>query len=50
MGQRGFAQSGRAVEQYMVQRFAPPPGGDDGYAQVFLNFVLSDEVIKATRP
>jgi hypothetical protein len=47
MGQGGLAQAGWPVEENVVQRLIPAPGGAYGYSQVFFSFVLADELIKA---
>ena len=50
MSQRGFAEAGGAIEQYMVQRFASAAGSDDGYVEISLDFVLPGKVIKVAGP
>jgi len=50
MSQRGLAQAGRTVKQYMVQRITPAFSRGDGYVQVILNLVLPDEFIKVAWP
>ena len=46
MSQGGLAQTGRAIEKDMVQRLAPALGGSDGYVQIVLYLILSDELGK----
>jgi hypothetical protein len=50
MSQRRLAQPGRAIEQYMVQRFSPALGGGNGDTQVLLNPGLADEIVERLRP
>ena len=40
--QRGLAQTRRAVEQHMVQRLRPPPGGLDKDGEILLGLGLAD--------
>jgi hypothetical protein len=47
MSQGSLAQTGRAVEQYMVQRFVPALSRRDSYVKIVLNFGLPDEVLQA---
>jgi hypothetical protein len=49
MGQGGFSQAGRPIEEDVVQCFIPALGSGYGYSQVFLGFLLADELIQATR-
>lgn len=46
VSQGSLAQPGGTVEKDMVQRFSSAFGCGDGYVQVFLDFVLPDEIIK----
>jgi hypothetical protein len=50
VGQRGLAQAGRAIEQDVVQGFAPSLGGGNGNVQVVLDGILPDEVAKRPGP
>ena len=50
MSQGSFTKSGRAVEKDMVKSFTSAFGSGDGYAQIFLNSVLSDEISQAPGP
>ena len=47
MCQGGLTETGRSVEYYVVQCFAPAFGSGDSYIQILLNPILPDEVIKA---
>ena len=42
-GEGGFAQAGRAEEEYVVEGFAAGFGGFEGDAELFLGFGLADE-------
>jgi hypothetical protein len=44
MGQAGLAQSGRAVEQDMIQGFFTAFGSRDSYFKVILGLVLSGKI------
>ena len=46
MSQGGLTQAGWSVEQDMVQCLAPAFGGSDGYVQIVLYLILSDELGK----
>ena len=48
IGQGCLAQTGRTVEQKMVQCIPPAFGGSNGYLQILLNPVLSGEVTEMT--
>ena len=37
----GFSQSGRAIKQYMIQRFSPPPGCLNIDGEILLHLLLS---------
>ena len=50
VGECGLAEAGRAVEEDVVERFFAFGGGLDGDAEVVLELLLADELIKATRP
>lgn len=49
MRQSGFAQAGRAVKKYMVERLLPSAGGLHAYIEVPLDMRLPDEVIQTPR-
>ena len=49
MGQRGFSQAGRAVEQHMVQSLPSEFGGLYINAQIGYNLLLTGKVIKPLR-
>ena len=47
--ERRLAESGRAVEQHVVERLAPRPGGGNEYLEVLANLLLADEVVERLR-
>ena len=47
--ERGFAQSGRAVEQHVIHRLAALAGGFDGDLQIFFEPLLAGEIGEAPR-
>jgi hypothetical protein len=46
MGQGRLTQTGRPVEQNVVERFAPALGGSDGNVQILFDLCLSVEILK----
>jgi len=50
MGEGCLAQAGGAVQQNVVQGFTPALGGVDGYIQVVLSLLLTNEVGQAPGP
>src|ERR1019366_3533846 len=50
LGERGLAQAGRAVQQYMVERLAAGAGGLDENREVFAGGLLADELGERLRP
>ncbi len=48
--ERRLAEAWRAIEQDVVECFAPLPRGRDGNLQVFAHAVLADVVIQLARP
>ena len=50
MGQAGLAETGRAVEQYMVEGFTATGSRRNSYLQVFFNPVLSGKISQTSRP
>ena len=44
----GLTQTGRAIEQYVIQRIVPHTGGLNVDLQIFLGLVLTDVVLHAT--
>jgi len=48
--QRGFAQTGRAVQQGVIQRFSTPPGGFNINREISLGLFLPGVVGKELRP
>ena len=50
VGEGGLAESGRAVEEDVVEGLSALPCGDDGYLKIALNGLLSDVVDESTRP
>ncbi len=49
VGERGFAEAGRAVEQDVIERLAARLGGLDGNVEILFDFVLADEFLQALR-
>jgi hypothetical protein len=50
VGERGLAETGRAVEEEVVERLVALFGGIDGDAEVVFELVLADELIEAPGP
>src|ERR1022692_2801075 len=50
IGERGLAETGRTMEQHVIERFASPPRRLDGDLEVFDDGPLPDIVIKTGRP
>src|SRR5438270_9812134 len=50
IGERGFAQAGRAVEQDVVHGLATRASSFDGYREIFLHLLLTNELGEALRP
>ena len=48
--QRGFSQTGRAVQQGVIQRFSTPPGGFNINREISLGLFLPGVVGKELRP
>jgi hypothetical protein len=46
----GFAETRRAIEQQVVERFVALLGGVDGDAEVVLELLLADELIEPAGP
>jgi hypothetical protein len=49
VGKRRLAESGRTVEEEMVERFSPPPCRRNGDGKVLLDLFLPVEVAEALR-
>src|SRR5205085_718262 len=49
-GQRGLAQSRRAIEQHVVQRLAARARRFNGHAEIFFDLRLPDEFLQQARP
>ena len=47
--QGGLAEAGRAVEEHVVERLRPPPGGLDEHAEIVHGLALADEGGEAAR-
>jgi hypothetical protein len=45
VSERGLAETGRAVEEQVVERLAAPLGGIDGDGEVVLQLLLADELV-----
>jgi len=49
VGQRGLAQARRAIDQHVVQRFAPHLGRLEENAQVFFDAILTNVFVQGLR-
>jgi hypothetical protein len=48
--ERGLAEARGPAEQYVIERFAPALRRIDEHAQILLDPVLSDKILKTDRP
>ncbi|CDB81265.1 unknown [Bacteroides clarus CAG:160] len=49
VGKRSFSQSGRAMQQYMIQGFSSETGGLHENTQIINDLILSAEILKVQR-
>ena len=50
IGERGFAQPGRAMKKDMVEHVVARLRRRDGDSEIFLDLLLADVFVKAARP
>ena len=50
VGERGLAESRRAVEQHVIERLAALPGRRDRHVQVLADALLADVLVERARP
>ena len=48
--QRGLAETGRAVQQDVIEGFAALPGSADGHVEILADPILPDVLVEPARP